>query len=183
LTGPKTTTCRTMTPCFTFALQRWVLPLSSFSQSCCCHTNVCQRKTTQPFGQIWLKPLQVLTSSWELTASTGTPGGWSSSSWQPGLKRHVFHPGFSCIGTVVTHQLFVTKLLQATVLSPSSLSLAFTSQHLLSCGDDLHCSSRTCLTVQGQQLYWGFQSNLCAVPSTQLLQKENNPFDSPYATT
>lgn len=35
----------------------------------------------------------------------------------------------------------------------------------------------------GQELYLELQSNLCAVPSTWLLQKETSPFDSSYATT
>lgn len=37
----------------------------------------------------------------------------------------------------VVYLLFVANLLQATILSPSSLSLVFTSQHLLVCGDKL----------------------------------------------
>lgn len=34
----KSTPSLSMSPCFTFLLQRWVPALSSFSQSCCCHT-------------------------------------------------------------------------------------------------------------------------------------------------
>lgn len=169
-------------PCFTFLLQRYVLARSSFSQPCCCHIDVCQRKTTWPFGDLWLKPLQVLTFSWELTASIGKPGGWSSSFWLPGCKYRIFHPGFGCIGTGITYQLFVSKLLQAAILSPSNLSSAFTSTF---------CPVVVISTVAARSAsqcrassYIGSYGVTSVLPHlASFCKKENSPYDSSYATT